>query len=104
MAKYDGIVGQEVLSVEDEDNGITIVFRDNRFLFVKVIDGARLFGGRRVTRPGEANARPSGKISRKRRVSRARIHLAYRARHHWCRGCIDSRSGGLPRMDGAADS
>ncbi len=39
MAKYDGIVGQEVLSVEDEDNGITIVFRDNRFLFVKVVDG-----------------------------------------------------------------
>ncbi len=39
MAKYDGIVGQEVLSVEDEENGVTIIFRDNRFLFVKVIDG-----------------------------------------------------------------
>ncbi|MFQ6011450.1 MAG: hypothetical protein ACE5KG_04680 [Nitrososphaerales archaeon] len=39
MAKYDGIVGQEVLSVEDGENEVTIVFRDNRFLFVKVVDG-----------------------------------------------------------------
>ena len=39
MAKYDGIVGQEVISVEDGDNEVTIVFRDNRFLFVKLEEG-----------------------------------------------------------------
>ncbi len=41
MAKYDGLLGQPVLEVEDPDKegGITVIFKDNRFLFVKVNDG-----------------------------------------------------------------
>ncbi len=41
MAKYDGLLGQPVLEVEDPDKegGITIIFKDNRFLFVKLNDG-----------------------------------------------------------------
>ena len=39
MAKFDGIVGQDVLSVTEKENEITIIFRDNRYLFVKLIDG-----------------------------------------------------------------
>ena len=38
MAKFDGIVGQDVLSVTEKENEITIIFRDNRYLFVKLID------------------------------------------------------------------
>ena len=41
MAKFDGIKGQELLDVEDDKqkNEITLIFKDNRFLFVKVEDG-----------------------------------------------------------------
>ena len=41
MAKYDGLLGQPVLEVEepDKEGGITIIFKDNRFMFIKVIDG-----------------------------------------------------------------
>ena len=41
MAKYDGLLGQPVLEIEDPDKegGITIIFKDNRFLFIKVNDG-----------------------------------------------------------------
>jgi hypothetical protein len=39
MAKYDGIVGQELLTVEEKDGEVTLVFRDNRYLFVRLIDG-----------------------------------------------------------------
>ena len=41
MAKYDGLLGQPVLEVEepDKEDGITIIFKDNRFMFNKVIDG-----------------------------------------------------------------
>jgi len=41
MAKYDGLLGQPVLEVEepDKENGITVIFKDNRFLFIKVVDG-----------------------------------------------------------------
>ncbi|MCY4251874.1 MAG: hypothetical protein OXU86_01950 [Thaumarchaeota archaeon] len=37
MAKYDGLLGQPVLEVEepDKEGGITIIFKDNRFLFIK---------------------------------------------------------------------
>ncbi|CAI9830861.1 MAG: hypothetical protein MPI95_03845 [Nitrosopumilus sp.] len=37
MAKYDGLLGQPVLEVEepDKEGGITVIFKDNRFLFVK---------------------------------------------------------------------
>lgn len=38
MAKYDGLLGQPVLEVEepDKEGGITFIFKDNRFLFIKV--------------------------------------------------------------------
>ena len=39
MAKYDGIVGQELLTVEEKDGEVTLVFRDNRYLFVRLIEG-----------------------------------------------------------------
>lgn len=41
MAKYDGLLGQPVLEVEepDKEGGITFIFKDNRFLFIKATDG-----------------------------------------------------------------
>ena len=41
MAKYDGLLGLPVLEVEepDKEDGITIIFKDNRFMFIKVVDG-----------------------------------------------------------------
>ncbi len=41
MAKYDGLRGKELLEVEDPDKegGITLIFKDNRFMFIKLVDG-----------------------------------------------------------------
>jgi hypothetical protein len=41
MVKYDGLLGQAVLEIEDPDKegGITIIFKDNRFMFIKAVDG-----------------------------------------------------------------
>jgi hypothetical protein len=39
MAKYDGIKGQELLDVEEGNNEVTLIFKDNRFLFVKFENG-----------------------------------------------------------------
>ncbi len=39
MAKFDGIKGQELLDVEEQNNEMTLIFKDNRFLFVKVENG-----------------------------------------------------------------
>ena len=39
MAKFDGVKGQELLDVEASDKEITLIFKDNRFLFVKLEDG-----------------------------------------------------------------
>lgn len=39
MTKYDGIKGQELLDVEEKDNELTLIFKDNRFLFVKNENG-----------------------------------------------------------------
>ena len=41
MAKYDGLLGQTILEVEepDKEDGITLIFKDNRFLFIKIEDG-----------------------------------------------------------------
>ena len=41
MAKYDGLLGQPLLEVEepDKEGGVTLIFKDNRFLFVKIEDG-----------------------------------------------------------------
>ena len=41
MAKYDGLLGQPILEVEepDKEGGLTLIFKDNRFLFVKIENG-----------------------------------------------------------------
>jgi hypothetical protein len=42
MTKFDGIRGQELLEVEDKserENEITLIFKDNRFLFIKLENG-----------------------------------------------------------------
>ena len=41
MAKQDGLLGQPVLEVEepDKEGGITIILKDNRFMFIKAVDG-----------------------------------------------------------------
>jgi len=41
MAKYDGLLGQPLLEVEepDKEGGVTLIFNDYRFLFVSVVDG-----------------------------------------------------------------
>ena len=39
MAKYDGIRGQEILEIEEGENQVTVILRDNRYLFVKIVDG-----------------------------------------------------------------
>ncbi len=35
MAKFDGIKGQELLDVEEVNNELTLIFKDNRYLFIK---------------------------------------------------------------------
>ena len=39
MAKFDGIVEKRLLTVEEKENELTLVFEDNRFLFLKIKDG-----------------------------------------------------------------
>jgi len=39
MAKFDGIVGKALLAVEEKENELTLVFADNRYLFVKLENG-----------------------------------------------------------------
>ncbi len=39
MAKFDGVRGQELMEVEEKDNELTLIFKDNRYLFVKVQNG-----------------------------------------------------------------
>jgi hypothetical protein len=39
MAKFDGIKGQELLDVEEKRDEVTLIFKDNRYLFVKVQNG-----------------------------------------------------------------
>ena len=39
MAKFDGIKGQELLDVEEKNNEITLIFKDNRYLFIKMENG-----------------------------------------------------------------
>ena len=40
MAKYDGLLGQPLLEVEepDKEGGVTLIFIDNSFMFIKVVD------------------------------------------------------------------
>ena len=44
MAKFDGIKGQELLDVEEKDNELTLIFKDNRF-------GTRMIGKLTYLRP-----------------------------------------------------
>ncbi len=39
MAKYDGIVGKALLAAEEKEGELTLVFADNRYLFVKIENG-----------------------------------------------------------------
>lgn len=39
MAKYDGIKGQELLDVEEQKDELTLIFKDNRYLFIKIENG-----------------------------------------------------------------
>jgi hypothetical protein len=39
MAKFDGIKGQELLDVEEIKGELTLIFKDNRYLFVKIQNG-----------------------------------------------------------------
>jgi hypothetical protein len=39
MAKYDGVKGQELLDVEESKGELTLIFKDNRYMFVKVQNG-----------------------------------------------------------------
>jgi hypothetical protein len=39
MAKFDGIVGKALLTIEEKENELNLVFADNRFLFVKLENG-----------------------------------------------------------------
>jgi len=39
MAKYDGIVGKALLTVTEKENELTLVFADNRYLFVTLDNG-----------------------------------------------------------------
>jgi len=39
MTKFDGIKGQELLDVEEANNELTLIFKDNRYLFIKIENG-----------------------------------------------------------------
>lgn len=39
MVKFDGIKGQELLDVEESSDEITLIFKDNRYLFIKTDNG-----------------------------------------------------------------
>ena len=41
MAKFDGIRMADLLEVQDpdKDGGITLFFKDNKFLHIKIVDG-----------------------------------------------------------------
>ncbi len=41
MAKFDGVRMQDLLEVQDpdKDGGITLVFKEDRFLRIKIVDG-----------------------------------------------------------------
>ena len=52
MAKYDGLLGQPLLEVEepDKEDGVTLIFKDNRFMFIKLEDGKLSSLDRKSTR------------------------------------------------------
>jgi hypothetical protein len=39
LAKFDGILEKRLLTVSEKENELTLVFEDNRYLFVTLTDG-----------------------------------------------------------------
>ncbi|HEX2557230.1 MAG TPA: hypothetical protein VHK86_02810 [Nitrososphaera sp.] len=39
MVKFDGVKGQELLDVEKTKDELTLILKDNRYLFIKVKNG-----------------------------------------------------------------
>jgi hypothetical protein len=39
MAKFSGVIERRLLTVTEKENELTLVFEDNRFLFVSLKDG-----------------------------------------------------------------
>jgi hypothetical protein len=39
MAKFDGVVGRRLLTVDEKPDELTLIFEDNRFLIVTLKDG-----------------------------------------------------------------
>lgn len=39
MAKFDGVIGKVLLTVTEKENELTLVFADNRYLFVSLENG-----------------------------------------------------------------
>ena len=39
MAKFDGVIGQELLTVEEKEGEVVLIFWDNRYIFVSLVDG-----------------------------------------------------------------
>ena len=39
MAKFDGVVDKRLLTATEEETELTLVFEDNRYLFVSISDG-----------------------------------------------------------------
>ena len=39
MANFDGIKGQELLDVDEQKDELTLIFKDNRYLFIKIENG-----------------------------------------------------------------
>ncbi len=39
MTKFDGIIGKALLTVTEKEGELTLVFADNRFLFVSLENG-----------------------------------------------------------------
>jgi hypothetical protein len=39
MTKFDGVKGQELLDVEKTKDELTLILKDNRYLFIKVKNG-----------------------------------------------------------------
>ena len=45
MVKFDGIRMQDLVEVQDpdKDGGVTLVFKDDKFLHIKIVDGKLFF-------------------------------------------------------------
>lgn len=39
MAKFDGVIGRRLLTVDEKANEVTLIFEDNRFLIITLQDG-----------------------------------------------------------------